>query len=65
MEACYNVNNVRTNFDMNLGWLNGLRPAESILLSYIFNDFILNLFLKYSSCTCQEKLSRHVAKQLV
>ena len=29
-EAFYNVNYVRTNFDMNLGWLNGLRSEESI-----------------------------------
>ena len=55
---------------MNLGWLNGLRSEENMLLGYIYNDFIVNLFLKCSSCTCQEKLPGHaeepnVAKQLV
>ena len=56
---------------MNLGWPNDLRFEESImLLGYIYNDFILNLFLKHSSCTCQEKIPLHVeepnvAKQLV
>ena len=55
---------------MNLGWLNGLRSEENMLLGYIYNDFIVNLFLKRSSCTCQEKLPGHaeepnVAKQLV
>ena len=55
-EALHNVNNI-INFDMNLGWLNALRSEESImLLGYIYNDFILNLFLKHSSCTSQEKL---------
>ena len=29
-EAFYDVSNVRTNFDMNLGWLNDLRSEESI-----------------------------------
>ena len=43
---------------------------ESMLLDYIYSDFILNLLLKYSSYTCYEKLSRHVegpnvAKQLI
>ena len=41
-----------------------------MLLGYTYNDFILNLFLKHSSRTYQEKLPRHaeepnVAKQLV
>ena len=41
-----------------------------MLLGYFYIDFILNLFLKHSSCTCQEKLPRHaeepnVVKQLV
>ena len=41
-----------------------------MLLGYIFNDFIVSLLLKHSSCTCQEKLPGHaekpnVAKQLV
>ena len=26
-----------------------------MLLGYSSNDFIVNLFLKHSSCTCQEK----------
>ena len=29
-EAFYDVSNVRTNSDMNLGWLNDLRSEESI-----------------------------------
>ena len=54
---------------MNLGWLNGLR-SDGLLLGYIYNDYIANLSLKYSSCTCQEKLPGHaeepnVEKQLV
>ena len=44
---------------MNLGWLNGLRSEENMLLSYIYNDFIVNLLLKQSSCRCQEKLAGH------
>ena len=41
-----------------------------MLLGYIYNDFIENLFLKHSSCTCQEKFPGHaedpnVAKQQV
>ena len=41
-----------------------------MLLDYLYNDFIVNLFVKHSSCTCQEKLPGHteesnVAKQLV
>ena len=55
---------------MNLRWFNGLRSEETLLLIYIYNNFILNLFLKYSNCTFQEKFPRHaeepnVAKQLV
>ena len=57
-----NVNNVRRNFDMNLEWLNGLRSEESMFLGYIFDDFILNLFLKHLSSTCHEKLSQHAEK---
>ena len=41
-----------------------------MLLGYIYNDFIVNLFLKHLSCICQEKLPGHaeepnVASQLV
>ena len=41
-----------------------------ILLGYIYKDIILNLFLKYSSCTCQEELpwqgkEPNIAKQPV
>ena len=30
-----------------------------MLLGYIYNAFIVNLFLKDSSCTCQEKRPGH------
>ena len=56
MEAFHNVNNVSPNFDMKLGWLYGLRSEERMLLGYICDDCILNSFLKYSSCRCQEKI---------
>ena len=41
-----------------------------MLVDYIYNNLILNLSLKHSSCTCQEKLPQHaeepnVVKQLV
>ena len=41
-----------------------------MLLDYIFNNFIMNLFLKYSSCTYHENLPQqaeepNVTKQLV
>ena len=47
-----------------------MKKPPTALLGYIYNDFAVNLFLKYSSCTCQEKLPGHaeepnVAKQLV
>ena len=47
-----------------------IKKPPTALLGYIYNDFAVNLFLKYSSCTCQEKLPGHaeepnVAKQLV
>ena len=40
-----------------------------MLLGNIYTDFIVNLFLKHSSCTCQKKPYGHdeepnVAKQL-
>ena len=41
-----------------------------MLLGYIYNDFIVNLFLKHPTCLCQEKLPGHaeepnVVKKLV
>ena len=55
---------------MNLGWLNKLKAAENMLLGYIYNDFIVNQFLKHSTFTCQENLRGHVkdsnvTKQLI
>ena len=41
-----------------------------MLLGYIYNALIVNLFLKHLSCTCQEKLPGYaeepnVTKQLI
>ena len=49
-------------------WSEVLR--KHMLLDCIYNNLILNLFLKHSSCTCLEKHPRHaeepdMAKQLV
>ena len=49
-------------------WSEVLR--KHMLLDYIYNNLILNLSLKHSLCTSQEKLPRHaeelnIAKLLV